>query len=62
MATPHIAGGTHESARNMSQAAAEQWIDLLRGRVPPRLVNPEAWPLYAERFELVLGFRPDALV
>ncbi len=61
MATPHIAGGTHEAAQNMSRAAAEQWIDLLRGRVPPRLVNPEAWPLYAERFERVLGFRPDAL-
>ena len=62
MATPHIAGGTHEAAQNMSKAAAEQWIDLLRGRVPPRLVNPEAWPLYSERFERVLGFRPDALV
>ena len=61
MATPHIAGGTHEAAQNMSKAAAEQWIDLLRGRVPPRLVNPEAWPLDSERFERILGFRPDAL-
>jgi D-3-phosphoglycerate dehydrogenase len=26
--------------------------------VPPRLVNPEAWPRYAERFGDLLGFRP----
>jgi D-3-phosphoglycerate dehydrogenase len=45
----------------MSKAAAEQWIALLRGRVPPRLVNPEAWPLYSDRFEAIIGYRPDAL-
>jgi D-3-phosphoglycerate dehydrogenase len=61
VATPHIAGGTIEAARNMSQAAAEQWIALLRGRVPPRLVNPEAWPRYSERFEAIVGFRPDPI-
>ena len=59
--TPHIAGGTYEAARNMSRAAAEQWLDILRGRVPPRLVNPVAWPLYSERFERIIGFRPDPL-
>ncbi|MSP05117.1 MAG: 3-phosphoglycerate dehydrogenase [Acetobacteraceae bacterium] len=61
IATPHTAGGTHEAALAMSRATAEQWIDILRGRVPPRLVNPEAWPLYTERFERVIGFRPDHL-
>jgi hypothetical protein len=25
------------------------------------MVNPEAWPLYADRFEELLGFRPAAL-
>jgi D-3-phosphoglycerate dehydrogenase len=59
VATPHIAGATAEASYNMSKAAAEQWIDLLRGRVPPRLVNPEAWPLYCDRFESVVGYRPD---
>jgi D-3-phosphoglycerate dehydrogenase len=29
--------------------------------VPPRLVNPEAWPQYSVRFERLLGFRPAAL-
>ena len=61
VATPHIAGLTEESMRAMSQAAAEQWIALFEGRVPPRLVNPEAWPHYAERFERLIGFAPDAL-
>jgi D-3-phosphoglycerate dehydrogenase len=61
VATPHIAGATMEASHNMSKAAAEQWIALLRGRVPPRLVNPEAWPLYSERFESIIGFRPDPL-
>jgi D-3-phosphoglycerate dehydrogenase / 2-oxoglutarate reductase len=61
VATPHIAGATAETSHNMSKAAAEQWIDLLRGRVPPRLVNPEAWPHYSERFTSIIGHRPDGL-
>jgi D-3-phosphoglycerate dehydrogenase / 2-oxoglutarate reductase len=61
MATPHIAGATVETMHDMSKAAAEQWIALLRGRVPPRLVNPEVWPHYSDRFEQIIGFRPDAL-
>jgi D-3-phosphoglycerate dehydrogenase len=61
IATPHIAGATAEALYAMSEAAAEQWIGLLRGRVPPRLVNPEAWPRYSERFESIIGVRPDAL-
>ncbi len=61
MATPHIAGGTVETMHDMSRAAAEQWVGLLRGRVPPRLVNPEVWPRYSDRFEQIIGFRPDPL-
>jgi D-3-phosphoglycerate dehydrogenase / 2-oxoglutarate reductase len=61
MATPHIAGVTIETLYDMSKAAAEQWIGLLRGRVPPRLVNPEVWPRYSDRFEQIIGFRPDPL-
>ncbi len=62
MATPHIAGVTIETLRDMSEAAAEQWVGLLRGGVPPRLVNPEVWPRYCDRFEQIIGFRPDPLV
>ena len=61
MASPHTAGVTSETMHDMSIAAAEQWMGLLRGRVPPRLVNPEIWPTYSDRFEQIIGFRPDPL-
>ncbi|MBO0690240.1 MAG: hydroxyacid dehydrogenase [Candidatus Dormibacteraeota bacterium] len=61
IATPHIAGVTSETMHDMCRAAAEQWITVLRGQVPPRLVNPEAWPFFSERFERILGVRPDPL-
>ena len=59
--TPHTAGVTVETIYDMSKAAAEQWIELLRGRVPPRMVNPDAWPRYAERFAQIIGTPPDPL-
>jgi D-3-phosphoglycerate dehydrogenase len=62
VASPHTAGITHESLRNMALFAAEQWLTIFGGAVPARLVNPEAWPLYCERFECILGFRPDGLI
>jgi D-3-phosphoglycerate dehydrogenase / 2-oxoglutarate reductase len=58
LVTPHHAGITNEANHNMSVGAAEQWIDILRGERPPRLVNPEVWPAYQDRFERILGFRP----
>lgn len=62
IASPHIAGVTHEAMHEMARAAAEQWIDLFAGNVPPRLVNPEAWPAYSERFARELGFKPKQLL
>ncbi|MEQ9121884.1 MAG: NAD(P)-dependent oxidoreductase [Alphaproteobacteria bacterium] len=59
LVTPHHAGITHEANRNMSVGAADQWIALLRGKRPPRLVNPEVWPAYRDRFERIMGFRPE---
>ena len=59
--TPHNAGMTDESVFEMVTATAHQWIDIFDGKVPPRMVNPEAWPLYSERFEAILGFRPAEL-
>ena len=59
LVTPHHAGITNEANRNMSVGAAEQWIDILRGKRPPRLVNPEVWPRYQDRFERILGVRPE---
>ena len=60
-ATPHNAGMTVEARYQMSKSAAEQWIDIFEGRVPPRLVNPQAWPLFSERCEQLVGFRPAPL-
>lgn len=60
LASPHTAGVTHESRREMGRFAAEQMLDILDGKRPPRLVNPEVWPRYRERFAAVLGFVPEA--
>ncbi len=56
--SPHTAGVTREARRTMGRIAAEQLIAALDGARPPRLVNPEAWPAYARRFERAFGFVP----
>lgn len=61
VASPHIAGVTAEARRMMAESAAEQWIAIAAGEVPPRLVNPAAWPRYAERFLALFGFDPAPL-
>ena len=61
IATPHTAGVTAESLYNLAHLAATQWLDIFAGKVPPRLVNPEVWPLYAERFAVAFGCRPASL-
>ncbi len=58
VASPHTAGITVEATRDIGRATAEQWITIFAGKVPPRLVNPEAWPAYAERFAARFGIRP----
>jgi D-3-phosphoglycerate dehydrogenase / 2-oxoglutarate reductase len=59
LVSPHTAGITRQSRHNIARIAAEQLLDILDGRRPPRLLNPEVWPIYAERFARILGFRPD---
>lgn len=61
VATPHIAGMIDGAMYNMASAAADQWISIMRGDVPPRLVNPEAWAAYSARFQKIMGFAPAAL-
>lgn len=60
VATPHIAGITVEAARDIAVATATQWQVIFEGRMPPRLLNPDVWPRYCEKFNAVLGFRPRA--
>jgi D-3-phosphoglycerate dehydrogenase len=59
IASPHMAGVTHEARANMGKIAAEQLIMTLDGKRPPRIVNPQVWPLYARRFEAAFGVRPE---
>ncbi|HLX16729.1 MAG TPA: hydroxyacid dehydrogenase [Bradyrhizobium sp.] len=58
LASPHTAGVTREARENMARIAAEQMLDALDGKRPPRVVNPEVWPVYVKRFERVFGFAP----
>ena len=58
LASPHTAGVTREARINMGRIAAEQLLDALDGKKPPRIVNPEVWPAYAKRFERRFGFTP----
>jgi D-3-phosphoglycerate dehydrogenase / 2-oxoglutarate reductase len=58
LASPHTAGVTKEARINMGRIAAEQLLDALDGKRPPRLINPEVWPHYVTRFERTFGFAP----
>ena len=58
LASPHTAGVTREARINMGRIAAEQILDALDGKRPPRIINPEVWPVYAKRFEKAFGFMP----
>lgn len=62
VATPHTAGITVEAARDIAVATATQWQSVFAGQLPPRLLNPDVWPRYCERFHDILGFRPTAEV
>jgi D-3-phosphoglycerate dehydrogenase len=58
LASPHTAGVTKEARANMGRIAAEQLLDALDGKRPPRIINPEVWPAYARHFERTFGFTP----
>jgi len=58
VATVHTAGITQDSRDNMAYWNAGQVAGILRGEKPPRLINPEAWPKFAQRFEKIFGQKP----
>ena len=60
LVSPHTAGVTHESRREMGRYAAEQMLAVLDGKRPPRLINPEVWAAYRDRFARIRGFAPAA--
>jgi D-3-phosphoglycerate dehydrogenase len=42
----------------MGRIAAEQLLDALDGKRPPRIINPEVWPAYSKRFAATFGVTP----
>jgi len=56
--SPHTAGITVESRRNIAKIAAEQLVEVRNGKKPPRLLNPDVWPAFQDRFQAVFGMRP----
>jgi D-3-phosphoglycerate dehydrogenase len=58
IATPHTAGATAEARHHTAEIAAEQVIDILDGKRPPRLINPEVWPAFSRRFSQIFGVAP----
>ena len=55
IATPHTAGVTHESRHNIVRGAVEQIDTILSGGRAPRILNPQAWDHYVQRFERITG-------
>jgi len=53
--SPHTAGSTFTARENLGKWGAEQLTDALDGKRPPRLINPDAWPQFTDRYEEVLG-------
>lgn len=58
MASQHTAGVTHESRANITKIAALAFGELAAGRMPPRIVNPEVKPRFAERVRAARGAAP----
>jgi D-3-phosphoglycerate dehydrogenase len=61
LVSPHTAGVTKETRHNMGKIAAVQVLDAIDGKPVKRVVNPEVWPHYAQRFERAMGFAPQTL-
>lgn len=55
LVSPHHAGITVDANVNMVDSAIEQWIDVFAGRRPARLINPEAWDVFAGRYQALFG-------
>ena len=58
IATYHTAGVTVDSRHLMAQWNAEQLGQIFQGHYPPRLINPEAWETFTQRFAQAFGFQP----
>jgi D-3-phosphoglycerate dehydrogenase len=55
MASPHIAGVTHESRERVARMAAEAFAIAASGKLPPRLLNPQAVDRFKTRWSEAFG-------
>jgi D-3-phosphoglycerate dehydrogenase len=55
IATPHIAGVTHEARRTLGQMAAQQILDVFDGKPAGRVLNPAVADAFAQRMAGVLS-------
>ena len=55
LASPHTAGVTHESRHMVASYAGEQLLEIFAGHRPPRLINPDVWPVFQERYKALFG-------
>jgi hypothetical protein len=55
-------GPSPDSSRRRSyrELAANYNVSIATIGEAPRLINPEVWPAYQERFERIMGFAPEA--
>jgi len=60
--TFHTAGVTHEARRNAARIGAQQLIDVLAGKRPARLVNPQQLPAFEQRYRDLFGKSPELSV
>ncbi len=51
----HTAGVTQESRGNISRIAALAFGEVAQGRMPPRIINPEAVPAFKARYAAAFG-------
>lgn len=58
VATYHTAGVTSEARTRVAQYASDQIVHILAGKRAPRIINPEAWPAFVARFEMIMGKTP----
>lgn len=58
VSTFHTAGVTSEARQRMAEFASDQVVEVLSGKRPPRIINPEVWPAYVKRFEAIMGRTP----
>jgi D-3-phosphoglycerate dehydrogenase len=50
LVSPHIAGVTSVTRSKLAHGATQQVAQVLRGERPPRLVNPEVWETFLQRY------------